>query len=112
MFSRKNRVNYNFSVSDVVRVLSKDNIDLSLGQDNKLDGCLFMPQMYQYCGQQYEIVKVVKNIYLDHDRKMIRCRAPLYLLKDLKCDGNTDIFPHKCDRTCYLLWHEKWLERI
>lgn len=112
MLFLNNKVTHNFSVSDLVRVLPKEHIALSLDHNDKLDGCLFMPQMYQYCNQQFKIVKIVKNIYLDHDRKMIRCRAPFYLLKGLKCNESSDIFPHKCDRTCYLLWHEKWLEKI
>lgn len=97
-----------FSVGEIVRVLPRERIIESLDLDNKLRGCLFMDQMYNYCGKEFKIIKVVKNYYLG---TMLKSRFPLYILDGLICNGNNELFNHKCDRCCTFLWHEEWLEK-
>jgi len=113
MFWRnKDKVKHEFSVMDIVKVLPREKISASLDSNNNLDGCLFMDQMWQYCGKEFKVIKIIKNFYDDRERRMRRCRAPIYLLEGLMCDGNVEIFGNKCDRNCCILWHEKWLEKV
>lgn len=73
------------------------------------DGCLFMPGMARFCGHILRIEKVVNNIYDEYQGKMFQTKNPLYILEQSICDGNSQEFPMRCDRTCFFLWHERWL---
>lgn len=98
-----------FHENQIIKIKTKEDIIITLDKDNKLDGLFFMNQMLNYCGQEHKIWKIVKHIYMD---KMISPTAPLYILHDLRCDGISESFNHRCDRTCNLIWHESWLEKI
>ena len=95
----------------IVRVRPAESIRRSLDNFNKADGCLFMNQMWEYCGQEYKVLKVVNNFFDEYRYKMYKTRSPLCILDGIICSGITDEFQHRCDRSCYLLWHEKWLEK-
>ena len=105
MFTKTNK----FCQGQQVKVRPGDEIVRTLDTENKLDHCLFMEQMFQYCGQQFEIIKVIRNVY---HRKMLRALPLFYMLKDITCNGEVESFKHPCDRTCYLIWHEKWLDEV
>lgn len=98
-----------FTVGDIVKVRSAESIIQSIDSSKKIDGCLFMNQMWAYCGKQFKILKIVNNFFDEYRVKMFKTRATLYILDGLICDGNIESFDHRCDRSCYLLWHEKWL---
>jgi hypothetical protein len=98
-----------FQENQKVKVKTKEEIRLTLDEENKLDGLLFMGQMFNYCDQEHSIYKIVKNIYME---KMIKPIKQLYILDNLRCDGISESFLAKCDRTCHLVWHESWLKEI
>jgi hypothetical protein len=97
----------NISFMRIKKSKSKQDIILTLNDDNKLNGLLFMDQMFNYCDQEHKICKIVKHVYME---KMISPTAPLYILDGLRCDGISESFTQRCDRTCNLVWHEDWLE--
>ena len=111
MFSNKQRKSPKFSVGEIVSVKSRDSILKSFHLINKLDGCLFMEQMWNYCGNTYRVLKVVTNFFNEHQRRTFQPRSPIYILENLICEGRVEHFPFKCDRSCFLLWHEDWLEK-
>lgn len=98
-----------YKVGDRIKVRSQEEIQQTLNPVNQLDGCLFMDQMWNYCGNESRIIKVVEHVFDEADLKMYKCLSPLYLLDSIICDGNIDSFGHRCDRSCYILWHEMWL---
>jgi len=100
---------YKFDVGDLVQVKSKEDISENLDPMNNLDGCLFMDQMWEFCGNEFEIIKVVKNIFDERQCKMYKASAPIYILEGIICDGKVESFEQTCDHSCYLLWHEDWL---
>jgi hypothetical protein len=100
-----------FAVGDAVKVRSKEEIAECLDNLNKQDGCLFMSQMWDYCGQKFEVMNAVTSFFDEHQYKMFKPQAPLYILEGLLCNGVVEAFDHRCDRSCYLLWHEEWLEK-
>ena len=108
---RKKEKTPKFKVGNIVRVYSQENISQSLDNFNKLDGCLFMNQMWKYCGQKFKVLKEVNNFFDEYQYKMYKTRSRLYILEGIICKGMTDAFQNRCDRSCYLLWHEKWLEK-
>jgi hypothetical protein len=102
---------FRFQAGESVRVRSKEEIPKFLKDRSRTDGCLFMEGMWRYCGRQIRIVKPVIIAYDEHLGEMRRTRAPLYVLEGAICDGPSERPESRCDRTCYFLWHEEWLER-
>ena len=112
MFRRnKNNRMAKFNSKDVVRVCSAESIFKNLDSFNKQDGCLFMNVMKEYCGQSFQVLKVVNNFFDEYRQKMFKTKSPLYILDSVICNGKVKSFEHICDRGCYLLWHEVWLEK-
>jgi hypothetical protein len=100
-----------FKTGDIVRIKSRDSISKSLDDKDILDGCLFTEQMTSFCGSSYKILKTVNAIFNEHRQRTFKTKSTLYILENVICDGRTADFPHKCDHSCFLLWHEKWLEK-
>ena len=111
MFFTKRRNHY-FSKGEFVRVKPREAILQSIGPDNMLDGCLFTPQMWEYCGTEHTVSRVVNSLFNERLKRTVQPKAPLYLLDQLTCCGKADSFNLTCDRACLLLWHENWLEKI
>jgi hypothetical protein len=100
-----------FEAGDAVKVRPRQEISKTLNPVGRLDGCLMMDQMWEFCGQGFKILKVVDNFFDEYLYKMYRVRSPLYILEGLICNGVVKLFEHTCDRSCYILWHEDWLEK-
>jgi hypothetical protein len=101
-----------FSVGEAVRVKSKDAILKSTDPDRTLDGCLFAPQMWDYCETVHTVSRVVDSLFNERRKRTVRPRAPLYILDQLTCLGRADNLVLACDHACFFLWHEDWLEKI
>lgn len=99
-----------YATGNLVRVRSVNNVSKTLDPLNSLDGCLFMKQMWDYCGKTFTIIKVVIHIFDEFQCKMYKTKIPLYLLDTVICNGLVDSFTHRCDRSCYFFWHEEWIE--
>jgi len=99
-----------FAVGDAVKIRKAEEIQQTLDGDCTLEGCLMAEQMYGYCGDIKKIIRIVRNIFDEAESRMYEARPTMYILEDLICDGEDHAFDHRCDRSCYLLWHEKWLE--
>ena len=95
---------------DVVRVRSKDQIAKTLDNYNKLEGCLFLDEMWQHCGKKYRVFKKVGLFYDEAERKMMKSRN-MVLLEGVFCSGRIPLYKEKCDRSCFLFWKEDWLEK-
>jgi hypothetical protein len=112
MFFKKHKSSPKFSTGEMIRIKSRESIAALIQPENTLDGCLFMEQMWNYCGNTYPVLKVVDYFFNEHQKRSFRPRAPLYLLENILCDGNVSQLPSKCDHGCFLLWHEDWLEKV
>lgn len=95
---------------DIVRVHSKEGIRRALDDEDKLDGCLFMNEMLDYCGTQQEVLKRVEYFYDEGTSEMRRMRNTV-LLEGLHCSGSL-IWKQKCDKHCLFFWKEDWLEKV
>lgn len=99
-----------FVIGDTVRVYPKEVIAQSLERYDKRLSCLFLDQILEYCGKEFKIRKVLNNFFDEYKNKMYRVRAYHYILDNLICNGSSQIFTEKCDRSCFLLWPEDWIE--
>ena len=111
MFFKKSRKNPRFASGELVRIKSRESIPKLIDRTNKLDGFLFMNQMWNYCGSTYSVLKVVNSIFNEHQKRTFRPRANIYILDNILCDGKVEQFQFRCDHACFLLWHEDWLEK-
>lgn len=99
-----------FRAGEIVRVKTREDVANSLDSTNKLEGCLFTEQMWKYCGYTYPVLKVVKSFFSEHKKRTYKPRSPLYVLENVICEGRSSQFQARCDHSCFLLWHEDWLE--
>lgn len=94
-------------VGDVVWVASADAIRRTLDDEGCLEGLPFMPEMEQFCGQQFRVLRVVDKIY-DYGRsKSLRRLDSSVLLTSTKCDGAAH---DRCQANCFIVWKHAWLE--
>ncbi|MBN2099416.1 MAG: hypothetical protein JW753_07455 [Dehalococcoidia bacterium] len=112
LFLGKRSAVHKFAVGESVRVKDGERISESVQPANKRDGCLFMDQMWGYCGKTYKVSKVVDFFHSERKRENFRPRSPLYILEGLICEGKMSHFPFPCDRACPILWHEDWLDKV
>ena len=96
---------------DLVKIRSKDQILQTLDKNNKLKGCYFMDEMWQYCGTQQRVLKRV-NYFYDEGNFQMRKAKKTVLLDGLHCHGIVSDSKQRCDRHCLFFWREEWLEKI
>lgn len=94
---------------EYIRVKSRKEILETLDGWRKSGGCLFMDEMWQYCGKEYEVKKRVRKILDERDLQFKRIKDTV-ILEDVTCSGTPPF--NDCDRSCYLFWKEAWLERL
>lgn len=99
-----------FREGESVIVRSRGEIMTGLDALGRRDNCLMTAQMWACCGRNAKILKVVRHLFDEHKSKLYRSNIPLYILDKTICHGRTDIFPKQCDRSCFLLWHEDWID--
>jgi hypothetical protein len=112
LFLGKRMKTHKFAMGETVRVKDRERISESIGPEKKSDGCLFMDQMWDYCGKMYSVSKVVDIFYNERKMETFRPRSSLYILKGLTCEGSVSHFPSRCDHGCPILWHEDWLDKV
>lgn len=101
-----------FKENDTVRVRSRTDVLLTLNTQKRLADDLFVDQMLDFCGREFKIQKVVFNYFDERKYRMFKVMEPLYLLAGGFCHGEVEDFEERCDRGCYLLWYEEWLEKV
>jgi hypothetical protein len=99
-----------FRPGNILRVRAWAEIAARLDGSGKTDGCLFTAAMRQFCDQHIRVVKTVVTVYDEHRAEMCRTRVPLYILEGAICNGDAGEWRQRCDRSCYYLWHEDWLD--
>jgi hypothetical protein len=96
---------------DWVRIKSKEEILKTVDENNKLEGCVVMPEMWQYCGTETRVVKRVEYFLDEANYKMRKMRTTV-LLEGLHCSGKMPGYKAVCDRNCFFFWKEAWLDKI
>jgi len=94
---------------DLVRVRTREEIEATLDGQNELRSCLFMAEMWRYCGTEQRVLKLVER-FLDERTYQVKRTSGIVLLEGVICQGMA--FPQGCDRSCFIFWREEWLEKI
>jgi hypothetical protein len=93
---------------DWVEVRSKEEILRTLDGRGRLENLPFMPQMLQFCGQRF---RVVKRAHKTCDTVNVTGGVQLERgihLENLRCDGQAY---GGCQAACLIFWKEDWLKR-
>jgi hypothetical protein len=93
---------------DVVFVLPREEIRKTLNRWNGLRGCVFMEEMWVFCGTKQRVLKRVNTFLDERDYKMKKCKG-IVILDGVLCSGTTDF--GTCDRSCFFFWREEWLKK-
>jgi hypothetical protein len=95
-------------VGDWMEVRTKEEILRTLDKRGRMEGLPFMPQMFQYCGQRFQVFKRAHKtcdwVYTVKSR-----RLPNGVHLDLRCDGEAY---GGCQAGCLLYWKEAWLKPV
>jgi hypothetical protein len=96
------------SVGDWVEVRSKEEILQTLDANGQLDGMPFMPEMFSFCGQRFQVYKrahkTCDTVFPVRSRRVDRA---VHLAT--RCDGQAH---GGCQAGCLLFWKEDWLKPV
>jgi hypothetical protein len=95
---------------DIVRVLSKPEIERTLGRNGKIGGCSFLKNQYGYCGNKYKVFKKIDYFFDEKSQKMVKSND-LFLLEACYCNG-ISAYLKPCGRNCLYYWHKHWLAKL
>ena len=95
-------------VGDWVEVRTKEEIVRTLDDDGRLDGMPFMPEMFAFCGQHFQVYKrahkTCDTVFPVRGRRM---DAAVHL--ETRCDGSAH---DGCQASCLMFWKEAWLKPV
>jgi hypothetical protein len=94
---------------DMVRIRPKADILKTLDGWKRFEGCQFMDEMAAHCGKSAKVMKRVSVFLDERSMKMKKCKS-MVILEGLICNGSWPF--GECDRSCYYMWKEAWLEKI
>jgi hypothetical protein len=93
---------------DWVIVKSKTEILSTLDKNGQLEALPFMPQMFQYCGQKFQVFKRAhKTCDTVNEAAGRRLSNGVHL--NLRCDGEAY---GGCQAACLIFWKEAWLDPV
>jgi hypothetical protein len=92
---------------DWVEVRSKEEILATLDKNGLLDGMPFMPQMFEYCGQRFQIYKRAHKTCDTVSGRYTGRSIPRAVHLEHRCDGRAY---GGCQAACLIFWKEAWLK--
>jgi hypothetical protein len=102
-----------FKAGEWVEVLEWEAIEKTLDADGTCDGLPFMPEMLEYIGRRFRVLRYAEKTCLESSDGRFLNRA--FLKKDilhldgLRCSGADH---DGCQRLCLLFWKAAWLRKV
>ena len=96
-------------VGDWVEVRSKAEILKTLDQRGQLDALPFMPEMFQYCGQRFQVFKRAHKTCDPVNGLQARRMVSSVHLVGVRCDGAAH---GGCQAGCLVFWKQAWLKKV
>jgi hypothetical protein len=97
----------NLQPGEWIEVKSRDEILQTLDVHAKNRGLRFVPEMFDFCGRRFRVLKRVEKICIENTPDVRRIRNTV-LLEGGLCNGGGI----GCDRACFHFWREVWLRRV
>lgn len=98
------------TTGDWVEVRSKEEILKTLDGKGQLDGTPFMPEMFRYCGQRFQVYKRAHktcDYTTPYPYRTRRLAETVHL--ETRCDGEGH---GGCQAGCLLYWKREWLKPV
>jgi hypothetical protein len=96
-------------VGDLVEVRSAEEIMATLDERGELDNLPFMPEMLEFCGQQFTVHKVAHKLCDFVNKTGMHKMENAVHLTGSRCSGASH---GGCQTACSLYWKEAWLKRV
>jgi hypothetical protein len=94
---------------DWVEVRSKQEILQSLDEGGRLEKLPFMPQMFEYCGQRFQVSKRAHKTCDTVNGTGGRSLPDGIHLANIRCNGQAY---GGCQAACLIFWKEAWLKPV
>jgi len=98
---------------DYVQVKSASEIAATLSPDGTLDHLPFMPEMLDYCGRRFRVLRRAEKacVEISPMRYMFNefHHNNVVILDTLRCSGSDH---EGCGRGCILFWKTAWLQKV
>src|SRR5438552_13185233 len=98
-----------FRAGDWVEVRSKEEILATLDKDGRLEQLPFMPQLFQYCGQRFKVIKRADKSCDTVSGHYVGRRMTNAVHLEHRCDGQAY---GGCQAGCLIYWKEAWLKPV
>jgi hypothetical protein len=98
-----------FRVGDHVSVRSAADILSTLDADGTLDGLPFMPEMLDWCGKPFRVLRRVEKTCVDGHPMREFPASDVVILDGPRCDGGAH---DGCRHGCRIFWKEAWLRPV
>lgn len=107
------QVDLGLKAGDWVEVKSPSEIAGTLDVAGTLDGVPFMPEMIEFCGRRFRVLRKAEKtcVEVSSGEYVIRefIRNDVVLLDGLRCSGASH---DGCQRLCMLFWKMAWLRKV
>jgi hypothetical protein len=96
---------------DIVEVKAPEEIVQTLDASGALDHLPFMPEMAEFCGQQFRVFRRVVKTCSSGTSSTMRAfpSDDVVLLEGLRCSGAAH---DGCQKACMIFWREGWLRKV
>jgi hypothetical protein len=91
-----------------IEVRSKAEILATLDKDGRLEELPFMPEMFDFCGKRYRVLKRAHKTCDPPSGIKGRSLSQAVHLEELRCDGAAH---GGCQARCLFFWKEAWLKK-
>jgi hypothetical protein len=98
-----------YRASEWVQVRSKEEILRTLDKSGQLEGLPFMPEMEEFCGRRFRVLKRAHKTCDPPNGLGGRRMLHAVHLAELRCSGAAH---DGCQARCLLFWKDAWLNRI
>jgi hypothetical protein len=94
---------------DLVRVKSKDLIELTLNSQSRNRGLYFDREMIRFCGGVYRVKARLERVIVEKTGELRQLTNPCIILDGIIATGE---FQGLNPENEYIFWREVWLERF
>ena len=94
---------------ELVRVKTKQAIEQTLNFDSKNRGLHFDREMHRFCGGEFRVASVVRNIIDEASGRMLAMKGSCIVLEGVSATGE---YIGLCPQNDLIFWREAWLERV
>ena len=94
---------------ELVRVKTKQAIEQTLNFDSKNRGLHFDREMHRFCGGEFRVASIVRNIIDEASGRMLAMKGSCIVLEGVSATGE---YIGLCPQNDLIFWREAWLERV